>query len=283
MELYNKDTFKKRLLKTKKIYCSNDLKRLGLKLLPVALALNHQYIQVNNDKFIQFLVIDIDHTNNLIYEQKNLPPPNFIAMNKMSWTCQYIYALKTPICKADYEKNKKALYLFALIQQEYTRLLEGDPLYVNMIAKNPLHEQWYTITPNYFYPYELWELADYITLPKKIYKRNAIGEGRNCYLFDTVRKFAYREVLFYKNNSATETDFYGVIYQKLQKLNVFNNSLPLSENELRNIAKSITKWTWKHFSCEKFSGIQMKRSHKRKITKHKNSIIGDFLNEYAAK
>lgn len=279
MKVYEKNDFKARQLKIKKLYCTNNLE-FGLKLLPSDKALNKRYVQVNNDKAIMNLVLDLDHTDPLIFEKVNLPPPNFIVIDKNKGTSHLIYSLEKPIYK-DYFDNNKTLNFFAKIQQEYTRLLQGDPCYAGLIAKNPLNEHWKVWNINYFYPYSLTELAEYITLPQQIIKRNAIGQGRNCYLFDLIRKWAYKQVLFYKNNGATEIDFRNVLLNQLQKANTFQT--PLSFNELKAIAKSISKWTWNHFNSQKFSEIQMKRSHKRKITKHKNSIIGDFLNEYAAK
>ena len=62
MKVYDKNTFKSSLISIKKIYCSNEL-QYGLRLLPTKIALDHKYIQVNNDKAIMFLVIDLDHNN----------------------------------------------------------------------------------------------------------------------------------------------------------------------------------------------------------------------------
>ncbi|MDP0344782.1 replication initiation protein [Glaesserella parasuis] len=255
MKVYDKNTFKSSLISIKKIYCSNEL-QYGLRLLPTKIALDHKYIQVNNDKAIMFLVIDLDHNNPLIFENVGLPAPNFIVIDKEKSTSHYYYAINKPIYK-DYIDNQKALLFFSKIQQAYTKALQGDPLYAGMIAKNPLHHYWKTWNNNHFYAYDLYELAEYVELPKQLTKREAIGEGRNCWLFDAVRKFAYKEVLFYKANEANEKDFYNVILNRLEKLNTF--ALPLDFNELKAIAKSISKWTWAHFSVERFSEIQSAR------------------------
>lgn len=281
MELYEKTNFKTTQLKIKKLYCSNNLD-YGLRLLPTEIALNHRYIQVNNDKAIMYLVIDLDHSDSLIFEKVNLPAPNFIVTDKVKNTSHFIYSLKSPIYK-DYFDNKKALALFAKIQHEYTRLLQGDQAYVGLIAKNPLNEHWKVWNVNRFYPYDLIELADYINLPKYIKKREALGEGRNCCLFETVRKFAYGEILFYKANGATEKDFRNLLLNKLEKLNTFQT--PLNFNELKAIAKSISVWTWKNFSQERFdkifSKIQKARANKlaRKRKEITTNLQEDFINE----
>ncbi|STP00274.1 replication initiation protein [Haemophilus parainfluenzae] len=274
---YTEDDFKARLKKVKKLYCSDDL-NYGLSLYPTRYALPKKYIQLNNDKTIMFLVIDLDHQNKLIYQDVGLPEPNFIVSDKTKGTSHYIYALRTPIYK-NYIENQKALVLFAKIQQEYTRLLKGDPLYVGLIAKNPLNENWLTWNLQHFHAYDLTELSDYIQIPKTISKRDAIGEGRNCFLFDSVRKIAYREVLFYKSNGATESEFFNFILNKVENANSFLKSPPLEFNELKNIAKSISKWTWKNFSTEIFSEIQRKRNSKNKLSRQKKNNIGELKNE----
>lgn len=285
MQSYDKKALEARLRKIKKIYCSNDL-NFGVKLLPIDYALNHRYIQVNNDKAIMFLVIDLDHNNPIIFEEIGLPAPNFATIDPVKNTSHYCYALSMPIYK-DYQENDKALRLFAKIQHAYTKILKGDPLYTGMITKNPLCDYWKVWNINHFYPYDLCELADYVDLPKTINKREAIGEGRNCFLFDAVRKFAYKEVLFYKKNNATESDFYNLILDKLQKSNVFTNSLPLEFNELKNLAKSISKWTWLNFSIEKFSEIQSHRGRKggkksgEKRNIEKLKLMEKFSNEFS--
>lgn len=278
MKVYDKNSLKARLKTSKKLYCSNDL-NFGLRLLPAQYAIQHKYIQANNDKAIMYLVIDIDHKNPLIFEDVGLPAPNFITMSKKR-TCHYCYVLSYPIFK-DYVENQKALLLFAKIQQAYTEKLKGDAQYVGLVMKNPLCENYWKVwNVNHFYTYDLYELADYVELPKTITKKEAIGEGRNCFLFDAVRKFAYKEVLFYKSNQATEADFYNVILNRLEKTNIFEKSPSLNFNELKAIAKSISKWTWKNFTAEKFSEIQTVRSHQRKIVKNTELAIKGFKNEF---
>ena len=280
MKVYDKNFLKSKLSSTaRKLYCSNDL-NYGLRLLPVKYAINHKYIQANNDKAIMFLVIDLDHNNPLIFEEVGLPAPNFITISDTG-TSHYCYVLTYPIFK-DYAENAKALTYFAKIQQAYTNALKGDCQYVGLMMKNPLcEEKWKVWNVNHFYTYDLYELADYVELPKTITKKQALGEGRNCFLFDTVRKWAYKEVLFYKANKATLTDFYNVIFNRLEKSNIFEKSPPLSFNELKAIAKSISSWTWKNFTAEKFSEIQTVRSHKRKIVKNLQIIKENIKNEFS--
>ncbi|WP_192844260.1 replication initiation protein, partial [Rodentibacter caecimuris] len=174
----------------------------------------------------------------------------------------------------------KNLSYFAKIQQAFTEKAKADTAFVGLIGKNPLNDSWHVFQPNYEYAYSLDELADWVVLPKKILKRKATGEGRNCWLFETVRKWSYREVLFYKANQATESDFRNVVLARLEKLNIFPNAQPLNFNELKAIAKSISKWTWERFSAEKFSEIQSHRNKQREQIKKMN-IAREAFNEFS--
>lgn len=274
MELYDLNKLNSILTKPNLIYGSDDL-NFGIALQPSEKAIQRAYIQANNQKAINLLVLDLDHSNPLIYETMGLATPNFIIRDKTKNTSHLIYILENFIAK-DYKRFGKNLKYFALIQQAYTKALNADSNYTNFIVKNPNNARWLTTNPNPYRAYSLDELADYVELPKKLIKKQVVGEGRNCYLFDVVRKWAYKEVLFYKNNQATQTDFFNIVLNKLEKLNYFENAPSLGFNELKNIAKSISEWVWERFNSAEFSRIQSNRAKKaRKL----NNIRQDFKNE----
>lgn len=274
MELYDLNKLNSIITQPNLIYATDDL-TYGIALQPSSKALKRAYIQANNQKAINLLVLDLDHPNPLIYETVGLATPNFIIRDKSKNTSHLIYILENFITK-DYEKFGKNLKYFALIQQAYTKALNADPNYTNLIVKNPNNARWLTTNPNPYRAYSLDELADYVELPQRLTKKQAMGEGRNCYLFDTVRQWAYREVLFYKNNQATQSDFFNIVLNQLEKLNYFENASSLSFNELKNIAKSISEWIWKRFSNAEFSRIQ---SNRRKKAKAK--LRGKLENEFS--
>lgn len=273
MKLYDLNDFNSSL--SLRPYCTDEL-FLGLKIRPFAQAIKHKYIQAN-DNYIKFLVIDCDHNDFYAWEKAKLAPPNFIVKNPQNGHFHAIWALTNPIYR-DYENKAKNLAYFAKIQQVYTALCNGDKNYINLITKNPNHTFWQTVQVNRFYSYTLDELADFVELPKTITKKQATGEGRNCWLFDSVRKWAYREVLFYKNNDAKQSDFYAVVLKKLEKLNCFENAPSLDFNELKAIAKSISKWTWHKFTNQEFKAIQTVRSKKAAVKR--TLKVQERLNNY---
>ena len=268
---YSLQDFNNRLFHT--LLCSSNLE-YGSFYRKKQYALLHDYIQFN-DLFIKFLVLDIDRPlSAMAWEDLNLPPPHFVVQNPENQHCHYIYALEYPICKTDNARLKPLEY-FAKIQFAYTEQLKADPNFAGLLTKNPNSKKW-RVTQWAYYPYTLDYLADYVELPKKLLKREVIGEGRNVYLFNSIRKFAYSEVLFYKKNGAKQEDFYALILSKIEHMNVFKNSAPLGFNELKNIAKSVSKWTWRNFSAKQFSEIQTARCNKRQTVKNKIQNIAEL-------
>ena len=79
------------------------------------------------------------------------------------------------------------------------------------------------------------------------------GAGRNCSVFDELRKIAYREVLGFKRSGNLDT-FRDRLERVALGINLqFPEALKLSE--VRAIARSVARWTWRHFSHEKFSKL----------------------------
>lgn len=251
---YSLQDFNDRLHHT--LLCSSDLTS-GTFLRKKKFALKHDYIQFN-DLFIKFLVLDIDRPSSALdWEELHLPAPHFVVVNPENLHCHYIYALEIPICRTDNARLKPLEY-FAKIQQAYTDKLNADRAFAGLLTKNPNSNAW-NVTQWARYPYSLDYLAEFVELPKRLTKRTVIGEGRNVYLFDTIRRFAYKEVLFYKLHKAKQPDFYAVLLAKLERMNVFPNSEGLGFNELKSIAKSVSKWVWRNFSIEDFVNIQSNR------------------------
>ncbi|WP_185938191.1 primase C-terminal domain-containing protein, partial [Enterococcus faecalis] len=58
--------------------------------------------------------------------------------------------------------------------------------------------------------------------------------------------------------------------------NYCNPTDPLSFNEVKQVCQSISKWTWRNFSTEKFSAIQSYRASKKRSCK-KSKDTEDFF------
>jgi hypothetical protein len=100
-----------------------------------------------------------------------------------------------------------------------------------------------------------------------------VGVGRNVTLFETARRWAYRQVLAYRLGGTQET-FSKAVLEHCEELNN-GFETPLNFSEVKATAKSISKWTWKKYTGRKSdedwaqyvadthtSEIQAKRGHK---------------------
>src|SRR5690606_5415491 len=126
------------------------------------------------------------------------------------------------------------------------RVLNADVGYSGLITKNPFSSQW-RVYVRREKPYSLRELNSYLEITwqeanKPIKQDEATDLGRNCCMFHTVRHWAYVEVRKYRGKTYNQW-LQGVLDHCLD----FNNGFPqpLNYNEVRGIAKSISRYCWK--------------------------------------
>ena len=121
-------------------------------------------------------------------------------------------------------------------------------------------------------PFELDELADYVDLENKPKKseNEVSGLGRNCIMFDVVRKWAYKAI------RACLDDGYDSWYQKVLNMSINANGAfldPLPYSEVKATAKSIAKWVWRnHTSAEFQAWFGTKQSNRAKIGVSKGNV-----------
>lgn len=230
-----------------KPYASDDL-IYGVKIYSKDAALRKVYLQPNHPYYLHNIVFDLDYSASLVeilYSKTGIPLPNLIVENKENGRSHAIYYLKTPIYKTDASRQKPIIYLNA-IQRTLQRVLDADVNYTGMICKNPLNDRWRTNTLRQT-PYTLDDLAnkldiDYREASKPVKLDDAVGLGRNCYLFHTVRHWAY--VAIRKHRGATYSIWLQSVLDHCLKLNESITD-PLGYNEVRGIAKSISRYCWK--------------------------------------
>lgn len=253
---FNKESFYKNL--SNKPFCTNDFENNGVFKKTKKEAINYQYIQYNNDAFVSALVFDVDEPlATLKWDFVNMPRPNIIMKNKANGHAHLYYALEQPVCKTNLAKIKPLNYL-SIIETGLRKRLNADRGYTGLMTKNPLNEKWQTIWGNNK-AYSLDFLREFVDDNKEINTQD-YGIGRNVYLFNSLRKVGYKEVLFFKD-TMNYVHYEKTMYLKAVVFNCenFPNNL-LSDNELKSIVRSICRWTWRNFSRERFSEIQSRRA-----------------------
>ena len=213
-----------------------------------------QYIQGNQPCMLHYFFFDIDRSDAVMaWHDENLPMPYWTAQTQKNGHAHICYKLEIPLCTSEFG-SQKAISYAAKIQAGLANKLGADVGYSHLITKNPFHPDWRTT----FWTeraYTLDYLADFVELPKKLSKKQEVsGLGRNCTLFDTVRKWAYTAVRDYLHHHSSLT-WEKAVLTHLEALNgEFQEPLPYSE--IKATAKSIANYCWRKFSHAGFSEWQ---------------------------
>lgn len=232
-------------------YCS-DSKRIG-RILKKEKAITYRYIQINHPLVLRYIVFDLDYEGSAFsYEEKGLPPPTIAVVNRLNAHTHLIYEID-PVFSKKVSKNTKRLLKDVI--NAYKEHLGADRVITTqrMLVKNPFHKDWEIIVNERSYTLRdlIRELPSPLKRPTRKPKRKK-GEkpglclvSRNVTLFHLGRHYAYESV----SRVRTSENLLSRLLEYLEDLNrnellrYFSN--PLSLSEIRSIAKSMTKWTWK--------------------------------------
>jgi len=231
-------------------YCTDDLKR-GLQIRPVAQAVERLYIQGNKPTDLCWLTYDLDtETAGLTWQDVDAPAPNIMILNKANGHGHYLYGLNKPIFRQQEFRSSRPFRYASAVDLAMTELLGADPGYSKLIQKNPLRPDFWEVLIPEGNLYDLGDLAEYLDLRYMDLRRKVppIGLGRNCILFDTGRRSAYR--LIRRPWLNYETWEYCVRQICLEINEEF--PVPLPHSEVRATARSIAKWVWRNMGQEGF-------------------------------
>lgn len=165
------------------------------------LALDRRLIETNPAALTSLLAVDVDHPDALIRALWDRSDwlPTVVTENPTSGHAHAIWALTAPVATTEYA-HRRPLALAAAVTEGLRRSVDGDPAFGGLITKNPLNGNWSThwVTSH---TYGLRELAGHLDdadlMPPASWRRarrkNPVGLGRNCCLFETARTWAYRE------------------------------------------------------------------------------------------
>ena len=230
---------------------SDDL-RAGLYRQSRPSALTRRYVETNPHALSNLLVVDIDHEDALMRAIWDRSPragrpgwlPNAVVENPANGHAHAVWALQEPVTRTEYAK-RKPLALATAVIEGLRRATGGDEGYSGLITKNPTHTGWeasWWTSELYTLGYLRDRLEDLGTMPPASWKhtkrRNSIGLGRNCSIFETARTWAYREV---RHHFGDPQGFTRAVYTHVHELNA-EFPEPLRVSEANAIAKSISTW-----------------------------------------
>ena len=210
------------------------------------LALDRRLIETNPAALTSLLAVDVDHPDALIRALWDRADwlPTVVTENPGNGHAHAIWALTAPVATTEYA-HRRPLALAAAVTEGLRRSVDGDPAFGGLITKNPLNQDWiaHWVTSH---TYGLNELAGHLDdadlMPPASWRRarrkNPVGLGRNCCLFETARTWAYREA---RHHWGDPNGLHRAITSTVRDLNQ-NFSDPLPSSETRAIATSIHKW-----------------------------------------
>ena len=253
-----------------KPYCTDDLS-YGIRPRSYKTAITRRYIQVNPPHLRTFLLFDLDYAGAaLAWEDNNLPMPAWTAINRENTHAHIAYALSAPVLTADFGGRQAALRYLAAVEAAYRAKLGGDDGFSGLITKNPVHPHWELLrgVPDAVRGYDLPYLADFVDLDRfKPYvgrsNAEAVGLGRNCTVFNVVSRWAYGNVLEYKQHGLTLAGWRKAVYERCASVNG-DFPTPMLENEVKCIAKSIGNWVWTRFTPQSKSAWHAAQNARRK-------------------
>lgn len=265
-------------------------------------ALKRRYIEANPQALSNLLVVDIDQEDALLRSiwDRDRWRPNAVVENPANGHAHAVWALKEPITRTEYARHKPLAYA-AAITEGLRRSVDGDKSYSGLITKNPEHDTWNATwwTDELYSLQQLDEhLTDHGFMPPRSWRRtrrkNPVGLGRNCFIFETARTWAYREArkIRLRHEYPTVDDavqLHDVLSAHVHELNADFRE-PLPGNEAQQIANSIHKWITTRFYGWKdsltvnqatFTNIQAargKRSAASRLAKQK-ALIEKAIND----
>lgn len=229
--------------------CSDN--KTAMRVRPRRYSVCYPYIQINRPGMVSWLIFDLDHANSLIWEEKGLPPPNFMVRNPANGHCHLYYAIE-PVCTSEAARQAPIAYMRA-IYAAMALELEADQEYRNgSVAKTPGHPWWHTVE-YHASVYCLGDLADCVEFPEskpwaaKGPDINDVSHSRHCIMFEKLRFYAYSIV-----NDERESGSFDQFVRRLEAYAYNHNEFSqhgfaeatLPSSSLRATVKSVSRWTW---------------------------------------
>lgn len=231
--------------------CSDD--KTAAKVRPREYAIRFPYMQVNRPGMVSWLIFDLDHSNSVIWDDANLPPPNMVVRNRETGTSHLYYAIH-PVCTTEKGRSKPIEYMRAIYEAMTIRLNADPQFHSGPVAKTPGHP-WWSTWELHAQVYDLAKLAEYVDLPVRSKWGRApnlesVSHSRHCTLFEVLRFYAY-SVVGREREHGTFESFTRVLEAFAHNSNSFRKLGFAADLPLPSIAatvKSVARWTWDRYT-----------------------------------
>lgn len=223
---------------------SDELWR-GIYRTPRMQAMRRRYVEANPQAWSNLLVVDVDHPDAALRALSTIgshPMPNAIVENPRNGHAHAVWALHEPVTRTEYAHRKPLAYA-AAVTEGLRRAVGGDKGYSGLMTKNPMHVDWSPVwlqDTTYDLDTLRHDLGQHMPPPgwTRTRRKNPVGLGRNCSIFETARTWAYREVRHHFGDSP------GLLRAIGSRVHELNSEFtePLGASEARAIGNSIHRW-----------------------------------------
>lgn len=249
--------------------------------MPRPQALQHAYIEANVADVLRSLVI-VDHDGgeaDRIARDLDLPP-SWIAERRDGSHCGHlVYALGSPVCLTN-AARRPPVNLLARIEHGMHTLFGGDPAYAGTFTKNPFHQEHLTLWGPATAIYGLRELSEALRAlhalpgagkPRQHVHSSAVG--RNVALFDDTRRWAYprRGDFHLPGRWEAAVLEYATTRNELVIAHDFDKG-PLLPREVRSIARSVARWTWRNIKQSRSEWHSRKGRHSAIVRQQRSTL-----------
>ncbi len=181
--------------------------------------------------------------------------PTAVVENRSNGHAHAVWGLSEPVTRTEYARRARLAYA-AGVTEGLRRAVDGDKGYSGLMTKNPTHDAWDTHwISTELRPLAALEHALEGHMPpeswRRTRRRNPVGLGRNCTIFETARIWAYRDArrIRQRYEYATPEDSTALLRIVTERVHDLNNefSEPLPASETKAIATSIHRWITTRF------------------------------------
>ena len=257
-----------------------------------------KYIQANNPIKTSWIVIDVDvdvdksskymYQHPEFYEHIETPIPNIALRNPKNGHFQLLYAIDS-VYTGSNARRKPQQFLKSIKQALISSIPFADPNFIGskVISWNPLSCHWekYEMHRSIYSLNELKESINEKHFPAFSFNSSAANEStyategeRNVSIFNSLRAKAYRRVSKAKEEMFFD-DWLCQISNEAKKINSEICETPLSEREVRGIAKSVANFSWFKYTGNarekvmSFQGCETTKEKQKASAKRTHKII----------
>lgn len=232
---------------------------------PRHLAFDYPYMQVNRKDLRSWLVFDLDHAGDWLWESEQFPAPNLIVRDPKSGSSHWFYAIE-PVRTGPDSRPAPQRFMKSVYRAMRSRIGADIDYAGGPVAKTPGHPQWETLELH-SHIYSLGELADFPFFDDyqsqqpppwsnkdcdTLDQDRSQLESRHVSLFLSLQRIAFSAVWSFRcQGPRAFPRFYDHLLSQAHGLNRFSTmgyakgNLPTSS--LKSTVKSVSRWVWDNY------------------------------------